>query len=305
MGKNITTVMIGIPVYNESENILALLASIFRQQQQNWKLDRILIISDGSTDETVKILYQFLVKHKMIQIINHRRRIGKAARLNEIYARNRSDYLLSLDGDIVFGGTRDIEEMIEVAKRDQNTQLVAGQHRSVGVPRTLFQFISHTNYDLWTNIRSGMHSGDSIYNVYGSASLVTRAVTQKLRYPQGLVCDQGYLYAWVKKYGKVQLARKSVILQRPVGNWYDFRLTWTRSLSERDVLTKYFGKVVDAYYFVPLLVKFRATIEMFMKRPFLSMGAIAINILVRLFPINDDLNKIGLWHQARSTKRAL
>lgn len=50
------TVTIGIPAYNEEQNIGHLLVNIFNQSTSIAILDEIIIVSDGSTDNTIKAI---------------------------------------------------------------------------------------------------------------------------------------------------------------------------------------------------------------------------------------------------------
>ena len=47
------TVTIGIPAYNEEANVRNLLVSLLAQKETNFKLQEIIVVSDGSTDKTV------------------------------------------------------------------------------------------------------------------------------------------------------------------------------------------------------------------------------------------------------------
>ena len=59
------TVTIAIPTYNEEKNIYTLLSAILLQDQKNFVLEKILVIDDGSTDQTVKQL-QRLTDQKIV-----------------------------------------------------------------------------------------------------------------------------------------------------------------------------------------------------------------------------------------------
>ncbi|RLC37977.1 glycosyl transferase family 2, partial [Candidatus Falkowbacteria bacterium] len=77
-----TTVTVGIPAYNEADNIAYLLKDLLGQKQADFKLERIIVISDGSSDNTAEIAQKS--GNKIIKVINGRIRKGVAMRLNQI-----------------------------------------------------------------------------------------------------------------------------------------------------------------------------------------------------------------------------
>ena len=50
--QNLTTITIGISAYNEVANIKALLQTLLAQRANNFLLEKIIVISDQSTDDT-------------------------------------------------------------------------------------------------------------------------------------------------------------------------------------------------------------------------------------------------------------
>src|SRR5438477_656058 len=91
------SVTVAIPAYNEEKNIVSLLQSIKKQKAINYKVDRILVYSDGGTDRTVQLIRR---NFKSVKIFDFRENLGKNERLNQIFRENRSDVLVQLDADI-------------------------------------------------------------------------------------------------------------------------------------------------------------------------------------------------------------
>src|SRR3989344_8939516 len=75
-------VSIGIPAYNEEANIKNLLTALLAQKQENFELLEIIVISDGSDDNTVEQA-KSLASEK-ISVIDGKDRKGQAQRQNEI-----------------------------------------------------------------------------------------------------------------------------------------------------------------------------------------------------------------------------
>ncbi len=97
--KKIPTVTIGIPAYNEEANIEHLLRSIISDQSKQIKLIKIIVISDGSTDATVKKARS--IKDKRIFVLDRKKRLGLVQSENEILKHTQGDVLVMLDGDVI------------------------------------------------------------------------------------------------------------------------------------------------------------------------------------------------------------
>lgn len=81
-----------IPSFNESETIGEVIESIGK-----YAIDEILVIDDGSTDDTSKV-----AKSKGAEVITHSKNLGKGKSIKEgieyLYDRN-IDYIIFMDGD--------------------------------------------------------------------------------------------------------------------------------------------------------------------------------------------------------------
>jgi dolichol-phosphate mannosyltransferase len=97
-------IVIGLPAYNEEASLpkilnkLLLLLDIFQQRLN------ILVINDGSIDDTEKILMQYNIKYHCIHYINHDRNMGLGIAMSTLLdyvAENytQDDILVTLDSD--------------------------------------------------------------------------------------------------------------------------------------------------------------------------------------------------------------
>ena len=78
------TISIGIPAYNEAENIQNLLRCILSQDMSLYTLEEIYVISDGSTDRTVEEASS--IADSRIKVTDVKERIGKSEHLNSFFA---------------------------------------------------------------------------------------------------------------------------------------------------------------------------------------------------------------------------
>jgi len=92
---------IGVCVYNEEKNIGKFLESLLSQKLGRVKIDEVLIIISGSTDNTYKIVKKYTLKESKIKIIRQKRREGKASAVNLFVGKAENEVLVLLGGDII------------------------------------------------------------------------------------------------------------------------------------------------------------------------------------------------------------
>lgn len=100
MEKNIL-ISVVIPVYNRRNYIVAAIQSILNQTYQHFEL---IIINDGSTDDSLSIIQSF--KDDRIRIINNTKNKGVAAVGNQGIVAAKGKYLARLDSDDIALPTR-------------------------------------------------------------------------------------------------------------------------------------------------------------------------------------------------------
>src|ERR1700704_5211095 len=116
-------VTIGIPAYNEENNIIPLLTSLVNQKTSQVVVEKIIVMSDGSSDNTVGSVK--LLKNKKIHVIDDSRRIGKPARLNELFDEITTDFVIILDADIKIRSSYLVENLLLPMLRDDSVMLTS------------------------------------------------------------------------------------------------------------------------------------------------------------------------------------
>ncbi len=95
-----TLISILIPVRNEQDNILGLLQSIYDQDYIDYE---VIILDDGSDDNTYSICEQFASKHHKFRIIKGKKLphdwLGKNYACHQLAEEAKGDYFLFLDAD--------------------------------------------------------------------------------------------------------------------------------------------------------------------------------------------------------------
>jgi len=99
-----TKVTIGIPAYNEEQNIENVLLSLMQQKTNTISLEKIIVNSDSSSDKTNAIVKRLNKKYPAITLIENKDRKGKYFRVNQLFHTSKSEVLVILDADIALKG---------------------------------------------------------------------------------------------------------------------------------------------------------------------------------------------------------
>tara|TARA_Y100000589_G_scaffold6894_1_gene5905 strand:+ start:268 stop:1227 length:960 start_codon:yes stop_codon:yes gene_type:complete len=92
-------ISIVVPIYNESENITLLINEIFDVMGKH-KLDfELIIVNDGSVDNTINVLETISLEKELI-VINLRKNYGQTAALAAGFDNSNGEIIVTLDGDL-------------------------------------------------------------------------------------------------------------------------------------------------------------------------------------------------------------
>jgi len=89
-----------IPLYNEDESLPELTAWIERVMQENNYSYEMILVDDGSIDESWNVLEQLRLKNPHIKGIKFQRNYGKSAALNEGFKAAQGDVIITMDADM-------------------------------------------------------------------------------------------------------------------------------------------------------------------------------------------------------------
>ncbi len=89
-----------IPVFNESESIGFLLDEVINVMAANKFNFELIVVNDGSKDNTQKILKQLTYKINELSVISLRKNYGQTAAMAAGFDHSKGDIVITLDGDL-------------------------------------------------------------------------------------------------------------------------------------------------------------------------------------------------------------
>lgn len=298
-----TTVTIGIPAYNEESNIKILLESILLQKTEGFVIKKILLMLDGSTDNTFGKAKE--VSDKRIIIFNDKKRVGQSQRINEIIKKCNSDILVLLDGDILLANERSIKELIKPL--DNNPQI--GLTSGYAYPKEAKTFVEESvnlSVRAYLNLRLEINGGDNIFSCVGRSLALSRKFYRLVKIPGKIFASDAYLYLFcISKNFKFKYARSAKLIFRSPFSLKDQMYQNVRFLKSGDNLIPFFGNLVKEEYFIPKKLIIKYLLIEFCKNPIHAIAIFFINALCRvLIKIKSEDQKIK-WDVSSSTKEII
>ncbi len=259
------TVTIGIPVYNEEKNIRFLLESILEQNEKGYKLEKILIISDGSTDNTVRFVKQ--LQNNIITIINGKKRLGKAIRFNYLLKKNTSDILIQLDGDVVLKNKNTIKKIIKPFLKDPSIAIVNGSVQPV-FPTTFVERLSYFGFEIWQESKRILGKKADRYRSIGQIRAFSKEFTKHFYLPRGTDHFEdiyGFYYA-ISNGWKMVSVSDAIVLYRLASSFKDYINQMVRHLQPHNELEKHFDKeILERYETISMKLKLQVLMRLAQK----------------------------------------
>ncbi len=89
-----------VPSFNEAESLSELCAWIDKVMQTHSFTYEVIVVDDGSTDNTWPVLRELSASNKAIKGLKFRRNYGKSAALNRGFEKAQGDVIITMDADL-------------------------------------------------------------------------------------------------------------------------------------------------------------------------------------------------------------
>lgn len=294
------TITIAVCALNEEANIGQLLESIFKQKEEGYTLENILIISDGSTDKTVEITKSFGPK---VTVKDYKKRIGKSSRLNEIYTNVKSDIVVQPDADVILGHEYVIRDVVKPFIGNPQVGMTGGH--PVPLPaETFLEKAVNCSLEVYIPFRKKLNGGNNILSATGRLLALRKEVFRNIKVPKDTIANDGYVYFCTATQGyEYQYAPTSLVYFRSPQTLKDHISQSTRFAATHAWMKQFFpAKLVDHEYYIPPKELYLEMLKQFFKHPILSSYIFLLNryCSLRAKILKKRINAI--WDIVYSTK---
>jgi poly-beta-1,6-N-acetyl-D-glucosamine synthase len=135
---------VGIMAYNEAANIGNAISSMLDQRLRTGRIEELIVVASGCTDDTVPIAESFSRKDSRVRVLRQARREGKASAINLFMKNARSPILLMIGADVLAKNGA-IDALLRHF-RDETVGMVGAHPVPVNDERT---FLGHAAHLLW------------------------------------------------------------------------------------------------------------------------------------------------------------
>jgi glycosyltransferase involved in cell wall biosynthesis len=302
MATGSTSVTVGIPAYNEEANIKNLLESIMSQRRENFVLEKILVVSDGSTDATASIVRQF--SDPLVELVEFKLRQGLAAGQNEIVRRAESDILVLLDADVLPTSADCLEELIRPILSGTRVGLTSAETVSAP-PRGFFERVIAFSHELKVAMYKQINDGANIYLCHGRCRAFAKSLYKNLHWPVQYSEDAFSYLSCLKSGFQFVFTPRAGVLFRCPDNLSDHVKQSRRFMDGKRQMEKYFApEFVRKEYRIPFFITLRTSLLYFLKNPVkLAVYAYAY-LYARFFPTYNPASH-SLFEISASSKKVL
>ncbi|SRR3989344_7150733 len=300
MNKNYS-ITLGIPAFNEQENIRKLLKQVLRQKVHGVNVNSVIVASDGSNDKTIELVKD--LKEKRITLIEGKKRHGKAYRQNQIIRRTTSDILVLLDADTSVEDVLFIEKLIDpiLTKQADFTSSAL-----IELPvRGFFEKVLEVSMQLKKILFATYKNGNNIYNCHGPARAFSKYAYQLLNFIESDGEDMYSYLACVRAGMKFLYVDEAVIKYRLPSNIADHLKQSTRFFASGRIYEEYFNSGFGKREFT---IPFNVYLEAILKalptilKNFLYVSIyLLVFIYTKLASVRHNYNDNDTW-QIASTK---
>ncbi|HYK08164.1 MAG TPA: glycosyltransferase [Candidatus Eisenbacteria bacterium] len=299
------TLTIGIPVHNEAANIKFLLTSILHQKNVRYSLEEIIVMCDGTTDETDKIAKQFSMKNEKIKVIVDGQQKGKLKRLMELYKMNKSQLIAIFDGDVVLGTPKVLDNM--VSKFINKKTAIIGANNQPIPTKTFVGKLINTWSDVWYHVRKIYKNGDNVHSIRGCCMMLEREFAKCITFPKGLISESQFIFFLGKKMKRHFIFAEAAIVYYIKPTTLSDYFSQKNRVSPNDLkLEQIFGTWVLDLYKIPASYKIKALLYKLAHDPLFTLLSGIFIYSSMLIPSHQKYtDKKGVWKRVGSTKKAI
>jgi cellulose synthase/poly-beta-1,6-N-acetylglucosamine synthase-like glycosyltransferase len=286
-------VTIGIPTFNEEQNILTFLRRLETDTSNNYPISEI-IISDDSSDNTPKIIEEYTKNSSMnVRFIHHHERRGAVAAWNEIFEESTGDIIILYDADIILGQNCTHELVSKIQGK-------IGLCTSNQKPIQVRGLIGRASIFIAKWLESIRNRGLSQYTVMGRALSIYSDLAKKISIPNDIIAIDLYLQCKVIEHGfDIFYNQNALIYFYPANNMSDFISQVLRASNGHRQIRKYLKRFKVCLSSNVALIE---TIRNIYNDPSGALSLFACYTLIPFYIFKLKGINSSKWYTAKSTK---
>ena len=169
-------ISLGLPVFNEKDNLQETLISISKQTFQDYEL----IISDNnSSDDTLKIAEIYAGKDKRVRVIKNKTNIGMLKNFNKVLSESNNEYFVWLGAHDVYSPAFLNELVKEMENNNCKPKLIFTDVAHIDMSGKIFNENVNVGFELNMNFLKRIvispwiikGSGDMVYGLFHTKTL--------------------------------------------------------------------------------------------------------------------------------------
>jgi glycosyltransferase involved in cell wall biosynthesis len=294
--KQVKSISIGIPAYNEARNIKKLLQTLLAQKEDGFHLESVIIVSDGSSDTTDKEVTA--VKDKRIKLLDDRKRLGKSARLDQFFRKNTADILVLVDADIQIKDKQLLSKLVKQSNFKHEGIVAVNAQPLEG--KTFVENVLNAGVYAVKSLSENWKNGNNYLSFKGCFLALDKALVKKIHLPASIINNDAFLYFSAVENGYTPAYRKEcLVYYRSPSTLEDHIKQSSRFKSSRKELAQHFNLNWNNEYKTPIAIVALSILQSMMKRPFFSLAYLGVNFISK---VKKQNNIQSTWSIASSTK---
>lgn len=295
-------ITIGIPAYNEEANIKHLLVSLLAQKTAGLELKEIIVISDGSSDNTVKECRS--VGDARILVFEDGQRKGQAKRHNEILDKSSGDIVVMLNADVLPKDEFFLEHIILPICGNDKIGIVGAKVMPMKA-KTFFEKIINFSVEIKSSMIEAWNGGNNIYACHGRARAFSHGFAEKFRLPE-VVSEDAYSYLACKQMGfEFAYEPRAEVVYRSPQHLRDHMRQSARFFQGKVNLANFFSATqIQKEHAIPRGLYLKTLLKYFFKSPILFCGYVGVLTTVSVSRIFTNQAMLQ-WRIADSSKNLI
>lgn len=184
-----------VPLYNEEENISALLEALIMVCDLTHKNYELVLVNDGSKDKTMEFLMEAAYANPRLKIVSLSRNFGHQAAFSAGMDIASGDMVITMDGDLQHP-PRLIPDFLK--KADEGHDIVIGERKANKQNSKGREWLNRLFYKFLSSITNLEFKNISDFALYNRAVVsVLRRLPERERYLRGLVQWVGFKKTYI------------------------------------------------------------------------------------------------------------